>query len=54
MHIVTRNRFPILKNLLIDSDSNFLETSVLNIYMCKFESSQKDENRDKLAESSKA
>jgi len=45
MRNVTWNRFPI-KNLLIDSLlTPILESTYLNRDMCKFESSQKDENR---------
>jgi len=45
MRNVTWNRFPI-KNLLIDSLLKpILESTYLNRDMCKFESSQKDENR---------
>jgi len=48
------NRFPI-KNLLIDSLlTPIVESPYLNRDMCKFESSQKDESRWQLTDSSKA
>ena len=54
MRNVTWNRFPI-KNLLIDSLLKpILESTYLNRDMCKFESSQKDENRWQSTDCSKA
>jgi len=54
MRNFTWNRFPI-KNLLIDSLlTPIVESTYLNRDMCKFESSQKDENRWQSTDSSKA
>jgi len=38
----------------MDENLSFVETNYLNINMCKFESSQKDERRVQLADYSKA
>jgi len=54
MRNFTWKRFPI-KNLLIDSLlTPSVESTYLNRYMCKFESSQKDESRWQSTDSSKA
>ena len=51
----TWNRFPIKKNLLIDSLlTPTMESTYFNRDMCKFESSQKDESRWQSTDSSKA
>ena len=50
----TWNRFPIIILLIISLFTPIVESSYLNIDMCKFESSQKDESRKQSHDSSEA
>ena len=55
MYSFTWNRFPIFKNIAIDSLLAFnVESTYLNTDISKFESSQKDESRAMSADSLKA